>query len=73
MSERWTCVMTKGLTFAHEPEGNELGVAQVDDLCGKHSALVTKVNDGRHSLLFRYAGSIAEENSSREVVVRKSK
>ena len=24
-----------GLTFAQEPEGNELGVAQVDDLCGK--------------------------------------
>ena len=35
MSERWTCVMTKGLTFAHKPEGNELGVAQVDNLCGK--------------------------------------
>jgi hypothetical protein len=53
MSERWTCVMTKGLTFAQEPEGNELGVAQVDNLCGKRSALVTKGNDGRHSLLFR--------------------
>ena len=45
--------MTKGLTFAHELEGNEFGVAQVDDLCGKHSALVTKGDDGRHSLLFR--------------------
>jgi hypothetical protein len=47
--------MTKGFTFAQEPEGNELGVAQVDDLCGKSSALVTKGNDGRHShsLLFR--------------------
>ena len=44
--------MPKGLTFAHKPEGNELGVAQVDDLCGKHSAFVTKRNDGRHSLLF---------------------
>ena len=33
--------MTKGLTFAQEPEGNELGVAQVDDLCGKYSALIT--------------------------------
>ena len=53
MSERWTCVMTKGLTFAQEPEGNELGVAQVDDLCGKYSALITKGNDGCHSLLFR--------------------
>ena len=40
MSERWTCVMTKGLTFAQEPEGNELGIAQVDDHCGKRSALV---------------------------------
>jgi len=53
MSKRWVCVMTKGLTFAQEPEGNELGVAQVDDLCGKRSALVTKGNNGRHSLLFR--------------------
>ena len=33
--------MTNGLTFAQEPEGNELGIAQVDDLCGKRSALVT--------------------------------
>jgi hypothetical protein len=42
--------MTKGLTFAREPEGNELGVAQVDDLCGKHSALVTKGRtDATHS------------------------
>ncbi len=47
------CVMTKGLTFAQEPEGNELGVAQVDNLCGKCSALVMNGNDGRHSLLFR--------------------
>ena len=38
MSEIWTCVMTNGLTFPQEPEGNELGIAQVDDLC---SALVT--------------------------------
>lgn len=45
--------MTKGLTFTQEPEGNELGVAQVDDLCGKHSALATNGNDGRHSLLSR--------------------
>ena len=41
MSEIWMCVMTNGLTFAQEPEGNELGIAQVDDLCGKRSALVT--------------------------------
>ena len=53
MSERWTCVMTKQLTFAQEPEGIELFVAQVDDLCGKRSALVTKRNDGRHLLLSR--------------------
>ena len=51
MSERWTYVRTKGLTFAHEPELYEFLVTQVDDLCGKHSALVTKGNDGRHSLL----------------------
>ena len=37
--------------FAQEPEGNELGGRS--DLCGKSSALVTKGNDGRHSLLFR--------------------
>ena len=53
MSERWTCAMTKGLTFAQEPKGSELGVAQLDDLCRKRSALVTKGNDGRHSLFFR--------------------
>lgn len=45
--------MTKMLTFSQEPERNELGVAQVDDLCGKRSALVTRGNDGCHSLLFR--------------------
>jgi hypothetical protein len=45
--------MTKGLTFAQEPEGSELGVAEVDDFCGKRSALVTKGSDGHHSLLFR--------------------
>lgn len=44
--------MTKQLTFAQELEGIELFVAQVDDLCGKRSALVTKRNDGRHLLLF---------------------
>jgi hypothetical protein len=52
MSGRWTCVMTKQLTLAQELEGSELFVAQVDDLCGKRSALVTKRNDGRHLLLF---------------------
>ena len=50
MSERWTCVMTKQLTFAQEPEGNELFIAQIDDLCGKRSALIMKRNDGHHSL-----------------------
>jgi hypothetical protein len=45
--------MMKGLTFAQEPKGNELGIAQVDNICGKRSALVTKGSDGRHSLLFR--------------------
>lgn len=42
MSERWTCVTTNKLTFTQEPETNELLLAQVGDLCGKHSALVTK-------------------------------
>jgi hypothetical protein len=45
--------MTKGLTIAQEPEGNELGVGKVDDICGKRSARVTEGNDGRHSLLVR--------------------
>ena len=26
----------KGLTFTHESEGNELGITQVNDLCGCH-------------------------------------
>ena len=46
------------LTFAQEPEANELLLAQVDNLCGKHSALVTKWNDGRESLLSAYAESM---------------
>jgi len=44
------------LTFAQKPEANELLLGQVDNLCGKHSALVTKWNDGRDSLLSAYAG-----------------
>ena len=47
MSERWTCVTTNKLTFTQEPEANELLLAQVGDLCGKHSALVT--TDAPHS------------------------
>ena len=62
MSERWTCVMTKRLTFAQEPEGNELLVAQVDDICGKRSAWVTKRNDGRHSHFFK---TLAKKRSTR--------
>lgn len=47
--------MTKRLTLAEESEGLELFLAQVEDLCGKRSALVTKRNDGQHhSLLFLY-------------------
>ena len=47
--------MTKGLTFAQEPKGNELGVAQVSTISAgnERSALVTKGNNGRHSLLVR--------------------
>ena len=45
--------MTTGLTFAQEPEGNELIITQVNNLCEKRSALVTKGNDERHSLLSR--------------------
>jgi hypothetical protein len=48
--------MTKQLTFTKEPEGDELLITEVDDLCGKRSAPVTKTSDGRHSLL---VGSIA--------------
>ena len=57
--------MTKQLTFAQEPEGNELFIAQIDDLCGKRSALIMKRNDGHHSLLF---GSIAVKTNSQGVV-----
>ena len=42
----------KQLTVPYEPKGNELFLAQVDDICGKRSALVTKRNDGHHSLFF---------------------
>lgn len=45
--------MLKGLTFALKAKANKLFVAQVDDLCGKRSALVTKRNDGGDSLLVR--------------------
>ena len=45
--------MTKQLTWAQEREGSGLFFSQVDDLCGKYSALVTKRNDGLHLLLFR--------------------
>ena len=48
------CVTTKQLTVPWEPKGNELLLAQVDDICEKRSALVTKSlrNDGRHSHFF---------------------
>ena len=53
MSERWTCVMMKGLTFTQKSEGNKLIITQFNNLCEKHSALVTKGNNEHHSLLFR--------------------
>jgi hypothetical protein len=52
------CVTTKRLTFAEESELDKLLLTHVGELCGKQSALVTKSNDGRHSLLFAYLGSI---------------
>ena len=45
--------MTKWLTVSKVPELVELFGGQIDDLCGKHSVLVRKRKDGRHSLLFR--------------------
>ena len=46
--------MTNAFTFAQEPEGNELVVAQVDDLCGfKRLALVTKEEYKRRCLLVK--------------------
>ena len=42
--------MTKRLTFPKKPKVTELLFGQVDDICGRHSALVTKRNDGHHSL-----------------------
>ena len=44
--------MTKWLTFSKVPQLGELFGGQIDDLCEKHSVLVRKRNDGRHSLLF---------------------
>lgn len=63
MGERWKC---SRLTFAHEHEGNELGIAQVNDLCGKHSALVM-----RQTPLTLVQRSWI--HGGREVVVRKRK
>ena len=34
--------MIKTRTVAHEPEGSELCIGQVDNLCDKQSALITK-------------------------------
>lgn len=62
MSKKWTCVTMNKLTFTQEPEANELLLTQVDDLCRKHSALVMKWNNGHHSLLFAYAGSMVGES-----------
>ena len=44
--------MTKWLTVSKVPQLVELFGGQIDDLCGKHSVLVRKRKDGRHSLLF---------------------
>ena len=35
-------MMINTRTVAHEPEGSELCIGQVDNLCDKQSALVTK-------------------------------
>ena len=49
--------MTKELTFAHEPKGNELSVTQVDDLCRKHSAFSTRnETDTTHSCSDKFLG-----------------
>lgn len=44
-------VMTKGLTWAQEAEVNELDVTQVNNLCGRGSALVTKGSDDGTTLV----------------------
>lgn len=46
-------VMTKGLTWAQETEVNELDVTQVNNLCGRGSALVTKGSDGGATLVHK--------------------
>ena len=42
----------RGNPVSKVPQLGELFGSQIDDLCGKHSVLVRKRNDGRHSLLF---------------------
>ena len=67
MSENWTCVMTKRLTWTQHAESSELFFAHVDDLCRKRSAFVTKRNDGRHRLtpvhVHVHDGRISSEES----------
>ena len=55
---------TNRLTFAEKTELNKLLLADVGELCGKQSALVTKTNDGRYSLLLAYSGSIVKKEDS---------
>ena len=47
-------VMTnlKWLTVGKVPQLCELFGSQIDDLCGKHSVLIRKTKDRRHSLFF---------------------
>ena len=75
MSENWTCVMTKRLTWTQHAESSELFFAHVDDLCRIRSALVTKRNDGRHSLLSMSMSMMVEsvQKSQTRLAVRKGR
>ena len=61
--------MTKWLTVSKVLQLVELFGGQIDDLCGKHSVLVRKGKDGRHSLLF---SSIMAEVVGDKAVANKS-
>jgi len=61
--------MTKRLTVAQVAQAGELFGGQVDNLCRKHSVLVTRRKDGRHSLVF---GSIVAKSVDDKVVASKA-
>ena len=62
--------MIKQLTVPWEPKGDELFLAQVDDICGKRSALVTKrlrTTGATHTSSYK-TDPCWQKNDSREVM-----